>query len=109
MNFGTKGLLFMLMPFNLSGRRENTFLSTFRDLIGATRLASAWLRQLPLQPFIAVLTVALILGVIPLMLTAVIAAVRVASTWCRDLFLLLNRRSINAIAINQFADPGEMQ
>ena len=58
------------------GLLENHGANALRDLAGATRLVSGWLKGLPLQPLIAALTVALILGTIPLMLAALLSVGR---------------------------------
>ena len=50
---------------------------------GAIRYASTLLRQSPLQPLVAALVVSLVLGVLPMILTALCSAALTALDWCR--------------------------
>jgi hypothetical protein len=54
-----------------------------RTLRGAIRDASTLLRQLPLQPLVAALIMSLVLGILPMILTALYSAALTVLDWYR--------------------------
>jgi hypothetical protein len=56
------------------------------DLVGAVRYLVTMIKQLPLQPLLAALVVAFMLGAIPMLLTAIYSAVRALANWYRHAF-----------------------
>ena len=47
-----------------------------QSLLEVVRYASGWLKQLPLQPVLVALMAALVLGAVPMMLTALYSVIR---------------------------------
>ena|ERR1700723_3263747 len=54
-----------------------------RASLSAIRYASALLRQLPLQPLLTALVMSLVLGLLPMILTALCSAACRVLDWCR--------------------------
>jgi hypothetical protein len=89
-------------------------LSAIRDLMGASRYASAWLEQLPLQPLMTALTLAFALGAIPMMLTVLMSMVRAVWAWSRHAFVDLSgaapvgTRLVSSIPFKEFINHVEL-
>jgi hypothetical protein len=62
---------------------RNSSSGRVRTLRDATRYASTLLRQLPLQPLVAALIMSLVLGILPMILTALCSAALTVLDWCR--------------------------
>ena len=75
----------MHMPRWLGTRRPARHSSSGRDrtLRGTIRYASTLLRQLPLQPLVAALVMSLVLGILPMILSALCSAALTVLDWCR--------------------------
>ena len=53
-----------------------------QSLLEVVRYASGWLKQLPLQPVLVALMAALVLGAVPMMLTALYSVIRAVLDGC---------------------------
>src|SRR3984957_8610991 len=62
---------------------RNSSSGTARTLRDAIRDASTSLRQLPLQPIVAALIMSLVLGILPMILTALCSAALTVLDWWR--------------------------
>ena len=74
-----------------------------RNLVGAVRHACALIKRLPIQPLLAGMVASLVLGAIPMMLTAIYLAIRALSNWYRrfagpHLTMTRHRREPSAVA-----------
>ena len=54
-----------------------------RAALGAIRYACTLLRQLPMQPLLTALVMSLVLGILPMILTALCSAACTVLNWCR--------------------------
>jgi hypothetical protein len=74
-----------------------------RDIVGAVRHARAYIGRLPMRPLLAGMVASLVLGAIPMMLTALYLFIHALSAWYRrfatpDLTMTRDRREPSAMA-----------
>jgi hypothetical protein len=73
--------LFRLLAIN--SPIPNRLAGSIRTFVDSIRYASNLLKQLHMQPLVAALVISLVLGAIPMMLTAFCAVARSVLAWCR--------------------------
>jgi hypothetical protein len=76
--------LFRLLA--ISSPIPGRLVGTIRTFVDAIRYMNYLLKQLPMQPLVAALVISLVLGAIPMMLTALYSVARIAPNWLWQAF-----------------------
>jgi hypothetical protein len=87
---------------------RNSSSGRVRPLRSAIRYASTLLRQLPLQPLVAALIISLVLGILPMLLTALCSAALTVLDWCRCAGLSSHRPPANESRPVELINPLEL-
>lgn len=94
--------------FGTSRSTRNPVGGKLRASLGAIRYASALLGQLPLQPLLAALIMSLVLGILPMILTALCSAACTVLDWCRYAGRPHHQTSANKSRSGELINPLEL-